>query len=78
MSDYEKINNNVKVQIAARRNEAIKRIILILVYLLLALAGIVGLMAIGFISCAFAVILTAISALITAFKIGYVWHDVKF
>lgn len=78
MSDYEKINANVKVQITARRKEAIKRIILILVHLLLAMAVIVGLKAIGFISCVFAVILTAISALITAFKIGYVWHDVKY
>ena len=78
MSDYEKINANVKVQITARRKEAIKRIILILISLLAALAAIVGLKAIGFISCVFAVILTAISVCITAFKLGYVWHDVKY
>lgn len=78
MSDYEKINANVKAQMSVRRNEAIKRIILILIYLLLALLVFVGLLAIGFISWVFAVILTAIAVCVTAFKIGYVWHDVKF
>ena len=78
MSDYEKINANVKVQMAARRKEAIMKIFLIIVYLVLALTVFVGLLAIGFISWVFAVILAAISVCITAFKIGYVWHDVKF
>ena len=78
MSEYEKINTTVKAQVTARRNESVKRIILILVSLLMALAVITGLEAIGFISWVFAVILTAISVCITSFKIGYVWHDIKF
>ena len=78
MSDYEKINTNVKVQVTARRNESIKRICLIMVSLLVAMAVITGLEAIGFISWLFAVILTAISVCITSFKIGYAWHDIKF
>ena len=78
MSDYEKINANVKVQMAARRKEAIRKVFLIIVYLLLAQASIVALWAIGFISGTFMVILASIAICIAAFKTGYVWHDVKF
>lgn len=78
MSDYEKINANVKVQMAARRKEAILKVFLIIVYLFLAQASIVALWAIGFISWVFAVILAAIAVCIAAFKTGYIWHDVKY
>lgn len=78
MSDYEKINANVKVQLTARRKAAIKRIILVFGLLLVALAAIAGLKVIGFISMTFAIILAAISVCVCAFKTGYIWHDIKF
>ena len=78
MSEYEKINANVKVQMAVRRQEAIKRIILVLVALIVAMGAFIGLKAIGFISGTFAVILASITICIAAFKTGYIWHDIKF
>lgn len=78
MSDYEKINANVKVQMSARRKEAIKRIVLVLLCVLLAIAAWIGLEAIGFISTMFLVILVAITVCIGAFKTGYIWRDIKF
>ena len=78
MSDYEKINFKVKAQMTARRKEAIKRIILVLCVVLVALLAITGLEAIGFINQTFAIILAAISVCIGAFKTGYIWRDIKF
>lgn len=78
MSEFERINANVKAKITARRNEAIKRIILVFCVVLVALLAITGLDAIGFISTTFAIILAAISVCIGAFKTGYIWRDIKF
>lgn len=78
MSDYEKINANVKAQVATRRKEAIKKIIFVLVAVLSALCGFAILQGIGFISITFAVILVAIAVCVGAFKTGYIWHDIKF
>ena len=78
MSDYEKINANIKVQVCARRKVAIKKIALLLGLLLVALGAITGLEAIGFISATFAFILAAIAVCVGAFKTGYIWHDIKF
>ena len=77
MSDYEKINAGVKVQMAARRKTAIKRIIVVLVLVIAALASFIGLKAIGFISFTFMVILVAVTICTGAFKAGYIWRDVK-
>lgn len=78
MSEYEKINANVKAQMAVRRTAAIKRIILVLVALIVALGAFIGLKAIGFISGTFMVILASIAVCIAVFKTGYIWHDIKF
>ena len=78
MSDYEKINENVKAQITARRHEAIKRIVVVLLKLLFALCVVVGLKAVGFISGMFAVILMAVAVCVGTFKIGYIWRDIKY
>ena len=78
MSEYEKINAGVKLSMAARRKESIKRIILVLVGVIVALAAFIGLKAIGFISFDFMVILMAIAVCAGAFKTGYIWHDIKF
>ena len=78
MSDFEKINSNVKVQMSARRKDATKRIVVVLLKLLLALGAIVGLNAIGFISNMFMVILVAVAVCVGAFKTGYIWRDIKF
>ena len=78
MSDYEKINTKVKEQMSIRRNEAIKRIAVVAVKLLVAFCAIVGLYAIGFISTAFAVILTAVAVCVATFQTGYIWRDIKF
>ena len=78
MSEYEKINANVKAQMAVRRTEAIKRIIVVLVALIVALGAFIGLKAIGFINITFMVILASITICTAAFKTGYIWHDIKF
>ena len=78
MSEYEKINVRVKEQVTSRRTEAIKRIIIVMGKLLLALAGFTGLEAIGFISFTFAVILTAISVCVASFNTGWICRDIKF
>ena len=78
MSDYEKINANVKVQLTARRKAAIWRIVRAFGFLLVALVVIACLNTIGFISMTFAIILAAISVCVCAFKTGYIWHDIKF
>lgn len=78
MSEYEKINAGVKTQMAARRKQAVKRIILVAVLLLVALAAIAGLEAIGFISWTFAIILASVSVCISAFKLGWICRDIKF
>lgn len=78
MSDYEKINANVKANIAGRRNEAIKQIIKVLLNVLLALGVIIGLKAIGFISATFMVILMAVAICVGTFKTGYISRDIKY
>ena len=78
MSDYEKINANVKANVNGRRREAIKRITVVLLKVLLALAVIFGLKAIGFISESFMVILIAVALIVGTFKTGYISRDIKF
>lgn len=78
MSDYEKINAGVKLSISARRKAAVKRIILVVLGVLLAMAFFVGLKAIGFISLTFMVILMSIAVCIGAFKAGWIFRDIKF
>lgn len=77
MSEYE-LNSKVKANINAKRHEAIKRIVVVLLKVLLALGAIIGLKAIGFISGTFAVILTAVAVCVCAFKLGNIWNDIKF
>lgn len=78
MSDYERINANVKTNVADRRHEAIKRIVGELSKVLLALGAIGGLKAIGFISAVFMVILMAVAICVGAYKIGYISRDIKY
>ena len=78
MSDYEKINCKVKEQMAARRTEAIKRIVLVMVALVFALGAFIGLWAIRFISGTFLLILSSISVCTAAFKAGWISRDIKF
>ena len=78
MSEYDKINVKVKEQVTVRRTEAIKRIIIVMVKLLLAMAVFIGLEAISFISMTFMVILMAISICIAAFNTGWICRDIKF
>ena len=78
MCNYEKINENVKAQITARRHEAIKRIVVVILKVLLALGAIVGLKAIGFINGTFMVILMAVAVCVGAFKTGYISRDIKY
>lgn len=78
MSDYEKINVRVKKQICTRRNEAIKRITILLAWVLVAMGAFIGLQAIGFISPTFMVILMGITICIGAFKSGWICRDIKF
>ena len=78
MSDYEKINTMVKANLNKTRQEAIKRIVKMLLKLLLAVCVIAGLKAITFISGTFAVILMAVAVCVGAFQIGYIWRDIKF
>lgn len=78
MSDYEKINVNVKANVNGRRNQAIKRIVKVLAKVLLTLGAITGLKAIGFISATFMVILMAVAICGGTFKIGYISRDIKY
>lgn len=78
MSELERINAGAKAQMSVRRKEAIKRVILELAKVLLAIAAFVGLEAIGFISAMFLVILVAITICVGAFKVGYICRDIKF
>ena len=78
MSDYEKINATVKANVNNRRHLAIKRIVVVLAKVLLALFVIGGLKAIGFISATFTVILMAVAIVIGAFNLGYISRDIKF
>ena len=78
MSDYEKINAHVKEPMCARRHEAIRRIVVVVLKLLVALGAFFGLKAIGFISETFAVILTAVAVCVATFQTGYIWRDIKF
>ena len=78
MSDYERINANVKANVNDRRRTAIKRIIVVLLKILLALAVFIGLKAIGFISETFMVILMAVAVVVGAFNIGSISCEIKF
>lgn len=78
MSDYERINVNVKSNVADRRHEAIKRIVAELLKVLVALGVFIGLKAIGFISGTFMVILMAVAVCVGAFKTGYISRDIKY
>ena len=78
MSDYEKINANVKTNVNSRRHEAIKRIVVELFKVLLAMAVVFTLKAIGFISESFMVILMAVAVCVGAFKTGYISRDIKY
>lgn len=78
MSDYERINLNVKANVTDRRNEAIKQIIAVLLKVLLALGAFIGLKAIGFISGTFMVILMAVAVCVGTFKTGYISRDIKY
>ena len=77
MSDYEKINANVKSNVADRRHQAIKRISVELLKALLALAVFIGLKSIGFISAEFMAILMAVAIVVCAFNIGYISRDIN-
>lgn len=78
MSDYEKINYSVKKNIQDMRILAIKKIIVVLAKVLLAMGAIIGLKAIGFISTAFMAILLAIAVVYGTFKVGYISRDIMF
>ena len=78
MSEYEKINAGVKLSMAARRKNAIVRIVLVLVKILAAMGSFIGLEAIGYISMDFMVILMAITVCYGAFKTGWICRDIKF
>lgn len=78
MSEYEKINVCAKAQMSARRKGAIKKVFLVAGLVLVALAAIAGLEAIGFISWTFAIILAAITVCVGVFKAGWLWRDIKF
>ena len=78
MSELEKINAKVKEQMSARRNEAIRRITVVLLKLLFALCVFFGLYAITFISGTFLGILMAVAVCVATFRIGYIWRDIKF
>ena len=78
MSDYERINANVKENVNDRRRKAIKRIIVVLLKVLLALAAVIGLKAIGFISESFMVILMGVAIVVGTFNIGSISCDIKF
>ena len=78
MSDYERINVNVKANVADRRHEAIKSIVVELLKVLLALGVVSGLNRIGFISGTFMLILMAVAICVGSFKAGYISRDIKY
>ena len=78
MSDYERINMNVKANLNSIRNKAFKGIVNVLVRVVVALGAIAGLKAIGFISASFMVILMAVAICVGTFKIGYISRDIKY
>ena len=78
MSDYEKLNAGVKANVVNRRKSAFGKVAILVMWLAIAIGAFLGLEAISFISNLFMVILISISVCVCAFKIGYVWHDIKF
>ena len=78
MSDYEKINANVKSNIADKRHQAIKQIIAVLFKVLLTFGAVIGLKAIGFISESFMVILMGVAIVVGAYKVGSISCEIKF
>ena len=78
MSDYESINAKVMKNISGRRELAIRKIVSVMVKVLLAIAGLLLLEAIGFISQMFMAILTVIVICVGAFKTGWTCRDIKF
>lgn len=78
MSELDKLNAGVKLSMAARRKAAVARIAITVLWVLAALGVFIGLQAIHFISLVFMVILMAIAVCVGTFKIGYIWHDIKF
>ena len=77
MSEYENLNAKVKTNMAARRKETIKSIVILLVKVLVVIAIFFGLATIGFISAVFMVILVAITICIGAFNAGRIWSGYK-
>ena len=78
MSDYEKINVRVKKNTVDMRILAFKKIIVVLIKVLLALAVFIGLNAINFISVTFMVILMAAAIVYGAYKVGSISNEIKF
>lgn len=78
MSEFEKINASAKVQMSERRKIALKRTIVVMSKVLLALAALFGLTAIGFISKTFLAILIVSTLCVGAFNAGYIYRDIKF
>ena len=78
MSEFEKINAKVKVQMSERRKIALKRTIAVLSKVLLTLAALFGLTAVGFISKTFLAILIVSTLCVGAFNAGYIYRDIKF
>jgi uncharacterized membrane protein len=78
MSDYESINAKVRKNIAERHEWAIRKIVSVMVKVLLAIAVLLLLEAIGFISQMFMAILTVIVICAGAFKTGYICREIKF
>ena len=78
MSDYEKINVRVKKNTVDMRILAFKKIIVVLIKVLLALAVFISLNAINFISVTFMVILMAAAIVYGAYKVGSISNEIKF
>ena len=78
MSEFEKLNTDVKQRIVERRKSAVVRIAITVLLVLAALGVFIGLWVIHFISLLFMVILMAIAVCVGTFKVGYFWHDIKF
>ncbi len=77
MSDYEMINLRVAKQMAVRRKETIKKLIVMLAVVLAAALAFVGLEYIGFISELFMVILVACTICVGSFNAGIIWSGFK-
>ena len=78
MSELDKLNTGAKQRIADRRKAAFARIAITMLWAIAALGVFIGLWVIHFISLTFMVILMAIAVCVGTFKIGYIWHDIKF